>query len=283
MSKFKSLIFENYQVFNSPIPLARDSKIGDGNISQVSARNNSNCEYIKIPSFLNLPENNLAIRRVGNISYAVYPGMCDKTQFLSNYLELCFPYTLSGVSYDLNYNWLVEMYHLMSLDHIKSTHFLTLRGFSVDEVVEANQNSSISEMIYKVSLPDSLVLFKDKTPTIKKSLVSLTLFSAFTVGMQININSNWSFLILFNVLPTGVKSHRLFVDFYSSKKLNPLFLLDPLLKLVSWVTIMEDLEYLKVLSKGSIFGNAGNAKKENVPLENNWLIKRFKFLYLSNI
>jgi hypothetical protein len=263
--------------YQSPIPVSRNTSIGEAILSTLEP-NGSQIGVIKLPSYLNLDQNTLLrVKPIGQVLYLESEESFAKSQALEIFLVEQFPYYLESVQYSLRYNWIVEMYHLMSLDHIKSTHWFTLNGFSVIQLKEYKETELHSELTYEVRLPNSLDAFRLKSDSPRTSVVTLTLFSAFTVGMKLRIRKDWNFLILFNVLPTSDNSHKLFVDFYSTKEIRFRFLTKQLIKIAALLTVFEDFEYLNFISRR-------NLNKLKVPeisgvIQNNSLIKRFYTLY----
>ncbi|MGL4757857.1 MAG: hypothetical protein ACRCXZ_00840 [Patescibacteria group bacterium] len=265
--------------FQSPIPVSRNVSFGEA-VLQATLASEDEIDVIKLPKYLQLEDSAIQVNKVGNLLYASTTDQEQHNSELEQFLADGFQFHLSSVEYHLKYHWLVEMYHLMSLDHIRSTHWLTLKGFSIERLFDYSELDNRTELTYDVVLPNSLDVFKQDNQQSKKSIVTLILFSAFTVGMRLRINESWNFLILFNVLPTSENSHQLFVDFYSSKEVQCRFLTDKLIKLVSFVTVVEDLEYLKIISKRSLFRKGKNESAETkTKLKQNTLIERFHTLY----
>jgi hypothetical protein len=262
--------------YQSPIPVSRNTSIGEAILSSLEP-DGSQISVIKLPAYLNLEDEVIQVKPIGKLLYIESEESQGKSEALSGYLRDNFANHIASVEYSLGYNWIVEMYHLMSLDHIKSTHWLTLNGFSIDNLRDYQETSNTSEISYDVELPNSLDAFRINSSDTKKSIVTLTLFSAFTVGMRLKIKEDWIFLILFNVLPTADKSHKLFVDYYSSKEIRFKFLTRQIIKLVSLITVFEDIDYLNIISKRNL--SRVQTKKPSLELQNNSLIKRFYNLY----
>ncbi len=262
--------------YKSPIPVSRRTSIGEALLSNIEP-DGSPIDVIKLPAYLNLTEENIQVKPIGQLLYIESEESKPNSDILCNYLEDNFTNHLASVEYSLAYNWLVEMYHLMSLDHIKSTHWLTLNGFVIESLQEYKESEEISALTYEVQLPNSLDVFRINSSAPRKSIVTLTLFSAFTVGMKLQIREDWHFLILFNVLPTANNSHRLFVDFYSSKASPCRYLTKLVIKIAAFITVVEDFEYLNIISKR----NLNNVKPTDTlgAVQNNSLIKRFYKLY----
>jgi hypothetical protein len=262
--------------YKSPIPVSRNTSIGEAILSSLEP-DGSQITVIKLPAYLNLEDELIQVKPIGKLLYIESEESKSKSDTLSDYLAVNFDNHLASVEYSLGYNWIVEMYHLMSLDHIKSTHWLTLNGFCIVNLRDYQESPNSSELTYDVELPNSLDAFRINSSDPKKSIVTLTLFSAFTVGMRLKIKEDWIFLILFNVLPTADKSHKLFVDFYSSKEVKFKFLTRQIIKLASLITVFEDFDYLNIISKRNL--TRVQTKGPAVELQNNSLIKRFYNLY----
>jgi hypothetical protein len=266
------------------IPLSRGDDDAEGvYTTQLDSGDliSSESTLIKVPQYLGIQANEIRIARLGQVNYlTLKPAEHDCTTLHSfekrmqelEELHLC------SLDKDLSFNWLVQIYHLLSIEHLESYHSGSLNGMVVDEIVKFDPSKVGGSVEFSTtsSSPFGFVrMFRGA-----QSLVTLTMHSALTVELNIKVSSSQSFTVLFNVLPLSDNRHRFMIDIYGLAGCK--VLIGQVLKAASLYTINEDMEYYEMLGKRNL-SNITAQTDINSPPSKMDLIHRFFEVYGSRI
>ncbi|MGJ3247655.1 MAG: hypothetical protein ACFE0I_16465 [Elainellaceae cyanobacterium] len=180
--------------------------------------------------------------------------------------------------YILPFPYVCQIYHLLNLKHLEDIHSLSLSNLKVVGVGSFQPTDGGGRLKFQTVLDSPFnVLRIWRQPIVEVELILHTLH---TVELRIPVYGDKELIVLFNVLPLNVHEHRLFVDIYSS--LNwPRPVLQFLLNFASRLTLLEDLPYLRALTKRNVHRLTSATKVSSH--ETMQLFKRFVDLYGSVI
>jgi hypothetical protein len=183
-----------------------------------------------------------------------------------------------GQEYLLPIPYLCQIYHLLNLKHLEVVHGFSLKGLkisSVDRFETTNTGGTIKFQTVLVSSLNFLRIWRQ--PVVD---VELTLHNPYTIELTVGIYRNKKITVMFNILPLGENTHKLFIDIYGNVGFaKPIF--QVLLHCASCLTVFEDLPYLRKLAKKNPRRLVKSAKGSNCKTMQ--LFNRFVELYGSNL
>lgn len=176
--------------------------------------------------------------------------------------------------------YLCQIYHLLNLKHLESVHGFSLNNLKIADIGRFKATQDGGAIKFQTVLGSSLSLLKMfRRPVVE---VDLILHTPYTIELNVPVYNGKKIFVLFNVLPLSQCEHKLFIDIYSDLQL-PKPLLQVLLHCASMLTLLEDLPYLRQLSKTNLsqptYGQAGDIGR--VGHETMQLFNRFIELYGS--
>jgi hypothetical protein len=184
---------------------------------------------------------------------------------------------LISQAYVLPIPYLCQIYHLLNLKHLESVHSFSLNGLKIGSIGKLKKTSTGGSLKFETSLDPSLNMLKIwRQPHIE---VELTLHTPYTIELNIPVYNGRNITIIFNILPLGDNSHKLFIDIYSAI-IFPKPILQILLHCASYLTLFEDVPYLQELANGNLHHKVSKLTVSNH--ETMQLIKRFVDLYGCN-
>ena len=184
-------------------------------------------------------------------------------------------YHLISQEYVLSVPYLCQMYHLLNLKHLESVHGFSLNNLKVLDVSQIEATTIGGAIKFQTVLDSPFnVLRIWRQPVVE---VGLTLHTPYTVELSIPIYSGKKIVVMFNVLPLGDNTHKLFIDIYSNL-VFPKPILQIILHIAASLTVFEDLPYLQKLAEGNIHHSAKLSDRKTM-----WLFKRFVDLYGSSL
>ena len=173
--------------------------------------------------------------------------------------------------------YLCQIYHLLNLKHLESTHCFSLNGLKIVDVSQFETTASGGAIKFQTVLESPLNLLRMwRQPVVE---VELILHTPYTVELSIPIYGNKNITVIFNILPMSDNDHKLFIDIYSNITF-PRLPLQIILHLASSLTLLEDLPYLRKLAKGKIHRSG---KADKVTHHTMQLFERFAELYGSSL
>ncbi|HHP7243840.1 MAG TPA: hypothetical protein ACFE0H_04055 [Elainellaceae cyanobacterium] len=183
-----------------------------------------------------------------------------------------------GQDYILPFPYVCQIYHLLNLKHLEDIHGLSLSNLKVVGVGAFQPTDGGGRLKFQTVLESPFnVLRIWRQPIVE---VELILHSLNTVELRIPVYGDKELIVIFHVLPLNADEHRLFVDIYSS--LNwPRPILQFLLNFASRLTLLEDLPYLRALTKRNVHRLTSATKVSSH--ETMQLFRRFVDLYSSAI
>jgi hypothetical protein len=199
----------------------------------------------------------------------------EKTQ--ARMLQLS-PHHMISQAYVLPVPYLCQIYHLLNLKHLESIHNFSLNNLKIIDVSNTQSTEIGGAIKFKTVLDSPMNALRIwRQPVVE---VELILHNPYTVELSIPVYSGKRIIVMFNVLPLGDDSHKLFIDIYSNL-VFPKPILQILLHIASCLTLFEDLPYLHKLAERNVhrlvkFGKTSNHKTM-------WLFKRFVDLYGSSL
>lgn len=177
--------------------------------------------------------------------------------------------------YILPFSFICQIYHLLNLKHLETVHSLSLNNLRVIDVNNYYSTSTGGSLSFNTALSSPLSILKIwRPPTVE---VELTLHTPYTVELSIPVYQDKRMIVLFNAFPISSNKHIFLVNIYSTLPW-PKFLLSSLLHLASFLTVYEDLPYLKKLSKRNLLKSIQNPNHQTM-----WLYKRFVELYAAKL
>lgn len=185
-------------------------------------------------------------------------------------------YHMISQSYILPIPFFCQIYHLLNLKHLESVHSLSLNGLKISNVSQYEDTAIGGSIKFQTTLDASLNLLRIwRHPVVE---VELVLHTPYTIELKIPLYKDRKIHIIFNVLPLGKDVHELFIDIYSNL-VFPKPILQILLHFASYLTLFEDMPYLRRLANGSFHRLIHAAKASNQ--ETMQLFNRFVDLYGS--
>ncbi|MGJ3251571.1 MAG: hypothetical protein ACFE0J_10625 [Elainellaceae cyanobacterium] len=183
-----------------------------------------------------------------------------------------------GQDYILPFPYVCQIYHLLNLKHLEDIHSLSLSNLKIIGVANFQPTDGGGCLKFQTVLDSPFnVLRIWRQPIVE---VELILHTVNTVELRIPVYGDKELIVIFNVLPLNAYEHRLFVDIYSG--LNwPRPILQFLLNFASRLTLLEDLPYLRALTKRNVHRLTRATKVSSH--ETMQLFKRFVDLYGSAI
>lgn len=148
-------------------------------------------------------------------------------------------------SYVLPIPYLCQIYHLLNLKHLESVHNFSLNGLKIGSIGELEKTATGGSLKFETTLNPSINLLKIwRKPVVE---VELTLHTPYTIELSIPVYNGRNVTIVFNLLPLGNNSHKLFIDIYSAI-FFPKPILQMLLHSAAYLTLFEDMPYLRKLA-----------------------------------
>ncbi|PSF36247.1 hypothetical protein C7H19_13650 [Aphanothece hegewaldii CCALA 016] len=177
--------------------------------------------------------------------------------------------------YILPFSFICQIYHLLNLKHLETVHSLSLGNLKVIDVNGCYSTSTGGSLTFNTALSSPLSILKIwRQPTVQ---VELTLHTPYTVELSIPVYQDKKMIVLFNAFPLNSNKHIFLVNIYSNLQW-PKFLLSSLLHIASFLTVYEDLPYLKKLSQRNLLKSNQTPSHQTM-----WLYKRFVELYASKL
>ena len=184
---------------------------------------------------------------------------------------------LISQEYILPFPYICQIYHLLNLRHLENIHSFSLGKLKVIQVSNFHPTAIGGRLRFQTTLDSQINALRIwRRPIVE---VELVLHTPYTVELQIPVYNNKNITVIFNVLPTNLNEHKLFIDIYSNLKW-PKPLLQILLHIAACLTLFEDLPYLRKLARRNLHclvnSNRGSDHKT-------WLYTRFVNLYGKSI
>lgn len=177
--------------------------------------------------------------------------------------------------YVLPFSFICQIYHLLNLKHLETVHSLSLGNLRVIDVNGCYSTSTGGSLTFSTALSSPLSILKIwRQPTVE---VELTLHTPYTVELCIPVYQDKKMIVLFNAFPLSTNKHIFLVNIYSNLEW-PKFLLSSILHIASFVTVCEDMPYLKKLSQRNLLKSNQTPSHQTM-----WLYKRFIELYASKL
>jgi hypothetical protein len=181
-------------------------------------------------------------------------------------------------SYVLPVPYLCQIYHLLHLKHLESVHNFSLNGLKIGRIGQLEPTATGGSLKFETTLNPSLNVLKIwRRPVVE---VELTLHTPYTIELSIPVYHGRNMTIVFNILPLGDNAHKLFIDIYSAI-VFPKPVLQMLLHVASYLTLFEDMSYLRKLANCSLTDRFDRTRVSNHKTMQ--LLKRFVDLYGCNV
>jgi hypothetical protein len=181
-------------------------------------------------------------------------------------------------SYVLPVPYLCQVYHLLNLKHLESVHNFSLKGLKIGNIGRVEPTATGGSLKFETTLNPSLNILKIwRQPIVE---VELTLHTPYTIELSIPVYHGRKMTIVFNILPLGDNAHKLFIDIYSAI-VFPKPVLQMLLHVASYLTLFEDMSYLRKLANRNLSHKFANTTVSNHKTMQ--LLKRFVELYGCNL
>jgi hypothetical protein len=229
--------------------------------------------FFKYPNYLPQTEE-LQFTSTGKLYYAGYENV--NIDLIERMKELDEKHLIS-LDFKLNYDWKVQMYHLLSINHLKEFH-KTLNGLTilgVNSYEKSQTGGSISFDTVTESQFKLMRIFRSN-----HGKVRLTLHSAFTVELNIILENGKFYSVMFNVCPISDNQHKFYIDIYGDVAFKGITSL--LLRIASILTVLEDIPYYNLLTKRNIKEKEKKLVPDNSKVTTNSLLYRFFELYGNN-
>lgn len=192
-------------------------------------------------------------------------------------LELQNYHVISQV-YKLPFPYLSQIYHLLNLKHLETVHGVSLGRLKVVDVCSFQSTPLGGTVKFRTTLDSPFNLLKIwRQPCVD---VELILHTPYMVELKIPVYGEKKMIVMFNVLPLSETSHKFAIDIYTDLQF-PKFLLSAMLHLAAFITLYEDLPYLKKLSDRNLGHLLKPAKASSQEMM--WLFKRFVKLYATQL
>jgi hypothetical protein len=177
-------------------------------------------------------------------------------------------------SYVLPIPSLCQIYHLLNLKHLESVHNFSLKGLKIGEIGQLEKTATGGSLKFETTLNPTLNILKIwRQPTVE---VELILHTPYTIELNIPVYNDRHMTIVFNILPLGDNLHKLFIDIYSAI-VFPKPILQILLHCASYLTLFEDMSYLRELADRNLYHRVSKmVVSDREPMQ---LFKRFVDLY----
>lgn len=192
-------------------------------------------------------------------------------------LELQNYHVISQV-YKLPFPYLSQIYHLLNLKHLETVHGVSLGSLKVVDVCSLEPTPLGGTVKFRTTLDSPFNLLKIWRQACVD--VELILHTPYMVELKIPVYGGKKMIVMFNVLPLSETSHKFAIDIYTDLKF-PKFLLYAMLHLAAFITLYEDLPYLKKLSDLNLGHLLKPAKASSQEMM--WLFKRFVKLYAAQL
>jgi hypothetical protein len=177
-------------------------------------------------------------------------------------------------SYVLPIPYLCQVYHLLNLKHLESVHNFSLNGLKVGSIGQLEKTATGGSLKFETTLNPKINILKFwRQPVVE---VELTLHTPYTIELNIPVYNGQNITIVFNILPLGDNLHKLFIDIYSAM-VFPKPILQILLHFASYITLFEDMPYLRKLADENLYARVGRMIVAD--RRTTQLIKRFVDLY----
>ncbi len=181
-------------------------------------------------------------------------------------------------SYVLPIPYLCQIYHLLNLKHLESVHNLSLKGLKIGNIGQLEKTATGGSLKFETTLNPNLNILKIwRQPVVE---VELILHTPYTIELNVPIYNGQNITIVFNILPLANNSHKLFIDIYS-QIVFPKPILQMLLHCASYLTLFEDMSYLRKLADCNLAARVN--KTIDSTHKSTQLIGRFADLYGSNL
>ncbi|MBW4518263.1 MAG: hypothetical protein KME16_00835 [Scytolyngbya sp. HA4215-MV1] len=178
----------------------------------------------------------------------------------------------------LPFPYLSQIYHLLNLKHLETVHKNSLSGLKVIDICEIQPTALGGSVKFRTTLTSPINLLKIwRQPIVD---VELTLHTPYTIELRIPVYGGKKIVVLFNVLPLTETTHEFLINIYTDLP-YPKFLLWFVLHLATFVTLYEDLPYLKKLSERGFDRLLNSAKASS--RKTVWLFQRFVNLHASTM
>jgi hypothetical protein len=208
-----------------------------------------------------------------------------ETSLDGNSLEICSSQTGSlqlkerhmiSQEYILPFPYVCQIYHLLNLKHLESIHKFSLNNLKVIGVNQVQATNNGGHIKFQTILDSPInPLRMWRQPIVE---VDLILHNPYTVELSIPVYNSKRINVIFHALPLTANEHQFFIDIYSDLDW-PKPLLQIIFHFASWLTLFEDLDYLRILSEKNIDRLLYSGRASNH--ETMWLFKRFVELYSS--
>ncbi|MGH7999900.1 MAG: hypothetical protein ACREPR_10850 [Brasilonema sp.] len=176
--------------------------------------------------------------------------------------------------YILPFPYVCQIYHLLNLKHLETIHKFSLNNLRVIQVRNVQSTSNGGSITFQTLLDSPVNLLRIwRQPIVE---VDLILHSPYTVELSIPVYSNKRITVMFYAYPLTENTHHFFIDIYSELEW-PKPILQILLHTASYLTLIEDLPYLRKLAQRNIHHLVNQNRISNH--ETMWLFKRFVELH----
>ncbi|HAA26993.1 MAG TPA: hypothetical protein DCE56_04035 [Cyanobacteria bacterium UBA8553] len=180
--------------------------------------------------------------------------------------------------YILPFSYLCQIYHLLNLKHLETTHNFSLNNLRVINVSHFQTTALGGVIKFQTSLDSPVNALRIwRSPIVE---VELILHNPYTVELSIPVYNNKHITVIFTAIPISDNEHRLLIDIYSNLPW-PRPLLQIILHFASCLTLFEDLPYLRKIGNRNIHRIVQLSRVSNH--ETMKLFKRFVDLYGSTI
>jgi hypothetical protein len=177
-------------------------------------------------------------------------------------------------SYVLPIPYLCQIYHLLNLKHLESVHNFSLTGLKIGSIGQLEKTATGGSLKFETTLNPKLNVLKIwRQPIVE---VELILHTPYTIELNVPVYNGQNITIIFNILPLGDNLHKLFIDIYSAM-VFPKPILQILLHFASYLTLFEDMPYLRKLADEKLYPRV--SKTIGNDRQTMQLIKRFVDLY----
>jgi hypothetical protein len=185
---------------------------------------------------------------------------------------------LISQAYVLPIPYLCQIYHLLNLKHLESVHNFSLNGLKIGNIGQLEKTATGGSLKFETTLNPTVNILKIwRQPVVE---VELTLHTPYTIELNIPIYNGQNITIVFNILPLGKNLHKLFIDIYSAI-FFPKPILQILLHCASYLTLFEDMSYLRKLADCNLSHRVSKTIYSN--RKTTQLIGRFADLYGCNL
>lgn len=146
----------------------------------------------------------------------------------------------------LPFPFVCQIYHLLNLKHLEDIHSFSLGQLRVIDVSSFQPTRDGGRLRFQTMLDSPFnILRMWRSPIVE---VDLILHTPYMVELKIPAYRDREITVLFRVQPLGKTCHKLFVDISSNLRW-PKPLLQVIMLLAASLTLLEDLPYLRRLSK----------------------------------